>query len=1146
MTHIGIEFGSNEIRAVRLSRDHSHVEAFIDRPLNAPPSGFAFSETLRSALGDLGLTPGDPIAIAVAIGRSGSGISSDSGISDFLEELGNRLGEPLIQVADRLGRVAYAPAPSLALVQSAFADTGFAVESIELPPVAAARLVPDGSPGVLRLHSGVDWAARIVGGQLVEALAAPIRDSTEGVLWHPSAGHSQLITDFPIGCDLPGRDRPLAGVAIGAAIGLSRSTRPLQLNREPLGVEDAALAMAARSERVAFADPDPVVPTDVIGQPSASVTAGAVSAPAARDDQLDAEIFDTPAPKSRTRTGRRAAKKAAADLPPSRVDNVDELALDTATAIEASAAPPLVEDTAAAEQMIARARSRAKDDEATSGADSEVPLTSEKPAKPQKSKANSKKPKETDKSDTGNSADQPTSFTNEPDAPAGEDDATDVDVDAASKPAVESATTDSATTDRADASPAVDASPAADAEEPAAKNTPASEAEPPRRDESPTPSKSRAPLGAAPIGRIGQRSPTRPLFDLAPSTDGTSPPAPLPAAEPLSPAPSARSADDPSTNASSPTTKSTATDGSSAETKSSTPSTERSTDGETATALTDDDRPTPASSSLTQRLRDDKVQQTEPDGPTTQPDRSIAPVRARRSNADAKSDRATTTPVDDRMPGSKRPADRSHLSVARADDRPTNKSDRSAADSDALDVDSLDGDRFRDDSFDHKSIDRDVAELAGFGAALADDDYYDDDFATSEFDSGDLSIDEILAEGRRREASYATSPQPLRSSSKVNEEERQTQVALEAERRRELAAAASVAERQRVPATANAFTTEATAPPTKTRLVEPESDPDDRVPGGVSTGQITSSPTRLRALPQPRQDDRVRPPEAERATPPQTRRRGLPLPLMALFALLSVTALVLIAIGFDDPPERTTTTGAEPTAAAVAGTAEAEAAPTEAAGESDADADETEAAATDEVLPADDVDEEPTPAETQRPAISLTDLGPHNVTMADGVITLEGPLPNQEILDLFAERAANAVGDANVVNNMVVHPDAPPPANGNVRVESAVVFTTGGTEIPTQYAATINQTVALMELYPNVTLIIEGHSDADGTPEQNVRFSENRANAIVAWLAASGVSPDRMSIIGYGDARPVASNETDEGKAANRRVDLEYVDLLAG
>jgi len=85
-----------------------------------------------------------------------------------------------------------------------------------------------------------------------------------------------------------------------------------------------------------------------------------------------------------------------------------------------------------------------------------------------------------------------------------------------------------------------------------------------------------------------------------------------------------------------------------------------------------------------------------------------------------------------------------------------------------------------------------------------------------------------------------------------------------------------------------------------------------------------------------------------------------------------------------------------------------------------------------------------------------------------------------------------------------------------------------------------------MQRFPEVTLVIEGHSDADGTPEQNMTFSENRANAIVAWLAASGISPDRMSIVGYGDARPVASNETDEGKAANRRVDLEYVDLLAG
>jgi len=181
-----------------------------------------------------------------------------------------------------------------------------------------------------------------------------------------------------------------------------------------------------------------------------------------------------------------------------------------------------------------------------------------------------------------------------------------------------------------------------------------------------------------------------------------------------------------------------------------------------------------------------------------------------------------------------------------------------------------------------------------------------------------------------------------------------------------------------------------------------------------------------------------------------------------------------------------------------------------------------------------------TPGLEPKSPLSLT------ATMSDFVITLDGPVPSQEVLDLFAEHATDLVGETNVVNNVVVDPGAPMPANGNLRVNSAVVFSAGDTEIPREYGATMNQTVMFMQRRPDVTLIVEGHSDSDGAPEAKVRSSEDRANAIADWLALSGIPPERLKVIGYGDARPTASNDTEQGKAANRRVDLEYVNLLQG
>lgn len=70
---------------------------------------------------------------------------------------------------------------------------------------------------------------------------------------------------------------------------------------------------------------------------------------------------------------------------------------------------------------------------------------------------------------------------------------------------------------------------------------------------------------------------------------------------------------------------------------------------------------------------------------------------------------------------------------------------------------------------------------------------------------------------------------------------------------------------------------------------------------------------------------------------------------------------------------------------------------------------------------------------------------------------------------------------------------------------------------------------------------ISGHTDADGDDTANLRLSEQRAEAVKAYMITAGVMPDRGMAVGYGESRPVADNETDEGKAANRRIELRVV-----
>ncbi|MCP1328039.1 OmpA family protein, partial [Halomonas sp. 707D4] len=74
---------------------------------------------------------------------------------------------------------------------------------------------------------------------------------------------------------------------------------------------------------------------------------------------------------------------------------------------------------------------------------------------------------------------------------------------------------------------------------------------------------------------------------------------------------------------------------------------------------------------------------------------------------------------------------------------------------------------------------------------------------------------------------------------------------------------------------------------------------------------------------------------------------------------------------------------------------------------------------------------------------------------------------------------------------------------------------------------------------PDVRVSIEGHTDSVGSAEYNRNLSQRRAESVASYLAQRGVPASDMRSIGYGEERPIATNETDEGRAQNRRVELD-------
>jgi len=78
----------------------------------------------------------------------------------------------------------------------------------------------------------------------------------------------------------------------------------------------------------------------------------------------------------------------------------------------------------------------------------------------------------------------------------------------------------------------------------------------------------------------------------------------------------------------------------------------------------------------------------------------------------------------------------------------------------------------------------------------------------------------------------------------------------------------------------------------------------------------------------------------------------------------------------------------------------------------------------------------------------------------------------------------------------------------------------------------------ILNQFPEMHIAVEGHTDSVGRASYNQQLSEKRATAVYEFLASQGVAPERMVVAGYGDTRPVADNETAEGRQRNRRVDL--------
>lgn len=109
------------------------------------------------------------------------------------------------------------------------------------------------------------------------------------------------------------------------------------------------------------------------------------------------------------------------------------------------------------------------------------------------------------------------------------------------------------------------------------------------------------------------------------------------------------------------------------------------------------------------------------------------------------------------------------------------------------------------------------------------------------------------------------------------------------------------------------------------------------------------------------------------------------------------------------------------------------------------------------------------------------------------------------------------------------------------RAAQSVKFATGTSVLQAESYKILNEVVKILNENPEYNIEIGGHTDSKGTAIKNQIISENRAKSCYEYLIAQGIDPKRLSYKGYGKTRPIASNDTEEGKAQNRRTEFNVI-----
>lgn len=158
-------------------------------------------------------------------------------------------------------------------------------------------------------------------------------------------------------------------------------------------------------------------------------------------------------------------------------------------------------------------------------------------------------------------------------------------------------------------------------------------------------------------------------------------------------------------------------------------------------------------------------------------------------------------------------------------------------------------------------------------------------------------------------------------------------------------------------------------------------------------------------------------------------------------------------------------------------------------------------------------------------------------------LTLTGTAPTEEVKVAVESAAKAGWPNVQVINNIVVKGAVASCDNLQATIDAdlaaPIKFQTGSDRLSNDGTAQLGPVVTAIKACPDVKLTVIGHTDNTGTDAINVPLSENRAKAVAAYLVAQGVPAGSVSSKGEGSSQPVADNDTEAGRAQNRRTEIK-------